>query len=1007
MMKSKIALTSLLICLSWGLKAQSSVTVPKTNLADIKLQADNYYDNLKRSQRIPDSVFNHEGGPYANYQRFLSEWSPRLAGHGDFEKYFDNEKIYERFYSKSRAAYCSNGNDWWEIGPYETPQGTMTSNGGSHTGAGPVHFLEIHPVENNIMLTGSRSGGLFYTSNSGVTWQNAGSDTQWDKSGCAYAAFNKGDITKWYAISNGWNPFMGWSGGVYRTSNSGANWSKVGDANTFGVWNRAFKIIVDPGSGDKACVITMNGLFTTSNLNASSVVWTPYLSRKFPDKWISDIELRPGTTSELYATVGNSTIPVGNHVLPTDFEIWKSLDFGLNWTLVSGVPATFYPGIGLTLEFNQQNSDKLYVLNNRNLGGCTAIYGGSCANNDELWNCDLGSSTWTLMDSDWDILHGGGHGFGVANDNSQEIIYGSHVDRYRVYDNGTVSLYNTSNANKSQYHVDIEDFVPHPENVDEVWMACHGGVYKSNDRGQNWIARSTGLGVAEPLGFAASYTDPGYLLAGLYHDGSIQTQNGYYNNWAPTWYLKGEGDGQTALIDNLDENHMYISSQGGSWRRSVNAGASYSYVPSVGGNWGTHGTLNKVEPSTFYRATGNSGNVARSFDRGNTNQIVSDFNTLLGSSAYNVAKVINGYGNKDYLYTMLILPAGNGLAVNKDINNPSVTTTINSWINLPLPTSILNSCSGTTTFNFNNLFVDHDNPDIVYLSVSSSESCNGTLATGENMVIKADYTNPTSPVFTDLTYDLPNNSVGTIVRERGTDGGMYAATDWGIFYTNNKRIAAGTSPVWCKFGPNLPHTEIGLMEINYTINKIRVACMGRGIWENDLVCPEDYDLVESGTHIDEYLEAENSIVSTATVPVGKSVTYRAGNFIKLMPGFRAVDGSDFHAFIHPCNHGGNSFFKTAQEELLIEASTEVAKVEKEAWVYPNPNGGSFMLEMSENVDLEALEIQIFNLSGKMVYLNKTINSSKVAINLEDLPRGLYLVRLNSPKLQTTLRVVVK
>lgn len=1010
-MKRILTLACFLVVLAGASEAQSFITIPRANLSDIERQADAYYERLKRDNNIPDSIFNHEGGAYAHYQRFLKEWRPRLDARGNFDAYFENEKIYNDYFRKSNASYCDSGNDWWEIGPLEPPSGTMTANNGTHMGAGAVHFVKIHPNSNNIMLTGSNTGGLFYSTNAGVTWENSGSDTQWDKSGCSDAVFNENAPSKWFAISNGWNnPVIGWSGGVYRTTNSGGSWDKIGDGSNFGVWSKALKILISPGAGDEGVFCTTDGLFKSSNMNASNVNWGPWIDRKFPGKWVYDVALRPGTTSELYATVANSTVTVGQHDLGTDYEIWKSYDFGDNWTVVSGVPATFGPGIGLTIEFNEEQPDQFYVLNNRNFSSCLTVGYGTCANGDELWKHDINSNDWILLDSDFDISHGGGNGFGLAQTAGTERIYASHVDRYRIHENGVTTLFNASNQNKYEYHVDIEDFVGHPTNEDEVWMACHGGVFKSTDKGQSWIARSTGLGVAEPMGFATSYTSPDYILLGLYHDGSALTQNGYFNNWVPSWELRGTGDGMDALIDNLDDNYMYLSWQNGSWQRSTNTGASFSGIPGVGGNWHSQGILNKVVPATLYRATGeptnafpSPGAVTRSFNRGTNNATVSDFTSLLGTSVYNVAFLFNGHNEENYLYAKLLLGSGHGLVVNKDINNPDVATTINSWINLPLP-----SLNSGADFTFNDLFVDLDNPDIVYFAANSSIGSVGGQPTGSDMVIKADYTNPTSPVFTDLTYDLPNNRVGSLVMERGTNGGMYAATDWGVFYTNQHRISAGNQPIWCKFGPNLPHTEVMGLEINYQINKIRAALTGRGVWENDLVCPDHFDLVESGTYsADEYKEAENIIASTAAVVSPREVTYRAGYKIILRPGFRALNGSDFHAFIHPCNHGGNSFFKSEDESSSEEAVEVTLEPQEDARVYPNPNGGEFTLEISENIELGSLKVRIFDLSGKVVYQNEDVSSHKISIALAEVPRGLYLVQIASPKVQKTLRVVLE
>jgi len=59
-------------------------------------------------------------------------------------------------------------------------------------------------------------------------------------------------------------------------------------------------------------------------------------------------------------------------------------------------------------------------------------------------------------------------------------------------------------------------------------------------------------------------------------------------------------------------------------------------------------------------------------------------------------------------------------------------------------------------------------------------------------------------------------------------------------------------------------------------------------------------LVENG--IADY-EAEQSIVSEATINAGAVVDYDAADYILLQPGFEAVQGTNFEAFIDGCNNG--------------------------------------------------------------------------------------------------------
>lgn len=135
------------------------------------------------------------------------------------------------------------------------------------------------------------------------------------------------------------------------------------------------------------------------------------------------------------------------------------------------------------------------------------------------------------------------------------------------------------------------------------------------------------------------------------------------------------------------------------------------------------------------------------------------------------------------------------------------------------------------------------NPNLVYITNSSSSSTVSS-PTGTGMVFKMDYANPaahtynscTPGVCQDLTQNLPNATTGTdsLGVERGSNGGLYFASDFGgVWYSNNATRTLGGGG-WTQLGTGLPNVLFNGLEINYLNNKIRVGSSGRGAWEGDL-----------------------------------------------------------------------------------------------------------------------------------------------------------------------------
>jgi hypothetical protein len=216
----------------------------------------------------------------------------------------------------------------------------------------------------------------------------------------------------------------------------------------------------------------------------------------------------------------------------------------------------------------------------------------------------------------------------------------------------------------------------------------------------------------------------------------------------------------------------------------------------------------------------------------------------------------------------------------------------------------------------------------------------------------------------------------------------------------------GNTSGWVRLGGGLPHVTARGLEINYQVNRIRVGTTGRGVWEHGLHCPVDLDLVESGTYAaNDFLEAEHDIISTAIVPSAISMKYRGGNQVHLQPGFHAIAGSSFHAFIHPCDDPGNSFTpKTGAgaggpgDESVLSAAGGLVKV------FPNPSTGSLSVHIEGVAPGSRTSVRLFDGTGKLVHRSILVGAVG---NFEVLgPTGLYLLQLEGPFGAHTERIVL-
>ncbi len=87
-------------------------------------------------------------------------------------------------------------------------------------------------------------------------------------------------------------------------------------------------------------------------------------------------------------------------------------------------------------------------------------------------------------------------------------------------------------------------------------------------------------------------------------------------------------------------------------------------------------------------------------------------------------------------------------------------------------------------------------------------------------------------------------------------------------------------------------------------------------------------------------------------------------------------------------------------ELQIEATeiNDIRKSTNNIKIFPNPSSNNFNIQF--NKDYENIDIKIIDLAGRNVYSEKTNisnNNDMVNINIENLPKGIYMINIKTEK----------
>lgn len=166
-----------------------------------------------------------------------------------------------------------------------------------------------------------------------------------------------------------------------------------------------------------------------------------------------------------------------------------------------------------------------------------------------------------------------------------------------------------------------------------------------------------------------------------------------------------------------------------------------------------------------------------------------------------------------------------------------------------------------------------------------------------------------------------------------------------------------------------------------------------------LVSPSN-DVTNLAATTETQKERSDWIKATNIVEVGNTVfqngvVYHAGNYIELNPGFEAVEGSQFVAYIEGCSssytYRGTNSNETYNEEILAE-ELNLIKRDVEFFIVPNPSSSSVELIMKDN---QFKNISITTIDGKMVYDRDVQLTDKARVDVSRYANGIYIVNLLS------------
>jgi photosystem II stability/assembly factor-like uncharacterized protein len=351
-----------------------------------------------------------------------------------------------------------SGLQWRLIGPFRG--GRVAAVAGVQGGGSTFYF-------------GAVDGGVWKTTDAGVTWNPIFDGQPVASIGALavapsnpnilYAGTGESDIRS--ALSTG--------DGVYKSTDGGQTWRNIGLQDS----RQISRIVVDPQNPDVVYVGVLGHAYAPNDTRGvykstdGGANWTRVLD-KGPNIGVSDLAIAIASPNILFAGTWNAHRPPWSTYAPLQGPgggIYRSTDSGATWTQLagSGLPDGDWGRVGVAVA---PDGRRVYALI-------------EAAKKSGLYRSDDGGNTWTFANSDSRLTSRAWYFMGITVDpNNPDVIYMPNIALYKSEDGGkTISIVRGAPGGDDYHQIWVD-----PKDSSHMVLGTDQGTTVSVNGGQTW-----------------------------------------------------------------------------------------------------------------------------------------------------------------------------------------------------------------------------------------------------------------------------------------------------------------------------------------------------------------------------------------------------------------------------------------------------------------------------------------------------------------------------------------
>lgn len=757
-------------------------------------EVEKLYENYYNSNRFTKSYHTQY------YKRWRKAINPYINNEGfiDSNKKIDFIEILNNIKTTNENKNINSGT-WIPLGPFRN-----LAIGGILPDGGQANVFTIGRCEAqpNVMYCGTEPGEVYKSIDGANSWVCVSKTLVTSYTPYVITA-NAGIMALAVHPTNPEIVYIGSGTQVFKTINSGIDWFPVFDSQIqlTGYFENPAEIHINSSNPEIVIVGGKEGMYRTEN---GGITWQNIFSNE-----CFDIKNKPGNPNTLYSVrVNNSN---------NTHEFIKSIDAGITWIpqilgwYTSSDPSRSVSGARIAVSEADSNRVYAFLIGDSKSGdnGFIGIYRSNDAG--VSWTNTMGydgapyfeNTHPNLISSspvtDNFTMNQGFYNCAImaSNTNADELLVGG-IGMWRS-NNGGQSFqckYNYRCGDFNPMHVDMQDFRAFGN---DYWATTDGGIYKSNNLFDTQPEfKMNGVRAVDFLGFGSGWNRD-ILIGGAFHNGVDVYAEGFPFG---DFLNLTRGEPASGYVNPNNQSRVYSTNLGSRIIPQTITGevlsAPFEERINESGWFGESSEL-EFHPSCHNHIyKGYQNKLYKSVDGG------ASFTAIY--SAIPDSKVLGieiSRTNTNTMYIVVRPNSGNGYLVK----------TTDDWLS-----------SSIIEFPYlgNNLGIislDPENDLIIWLAYPRGNNGNKVFKSINGGIT---WNNET-------TAELNGQDIQAMTTIGGTNGGIYLATNITCYYKSSN------FQNWIIDNNNLP-TTIGTIGIRpfYRDGKIRIASLGKGIWESPL-----------------------------------------------------------------------------------------------------------------------------------------------------------------------------